>query len=485
MGNYLAQVPRIDAARVKPRFNSAMGRDSIVDEVEIAGQILVQKGYSPENNPEHSRRYRAVAEDPYLGLNPSVGDRIHAFHKETAILAIARSLPVRDQFAPNLEGIYASDRRFFMTPIREETYRDYFVRGNGYREKTRELVDVLVRLHGVFHRHFDTLYQEVRVGKDHSSGLKPRTKRDEYDRWLRYFKTIIYKMSDGFAHFSPPSKRSRDKKIIKEMLRRYVRDCGINLEEAVHEFIDRDWGMSFGDEFRSAEHLVSPKDSSSLQLRRLRTLHEQGLVTIIEGDFKPQNVFRVREGVKVCDFPEMHVDRRTVDLIGAIYNIYNTPRTKEGEVAAVELISRYVDGVYEEEGIQLDTRKLTIQALEARLKYGGVGLFAIDCKYIIPEIKAYVQGWQRFEDVDDNALQDRFLEEMFVGRFKWFANYFLRGHGAEAFLDYPGIEDLRKQVRLVQTIFRKTGILPDESPSDTALDERLARAAAPRDDEDS
>ncbi len=249
----------------------------------------------------------------------------------------------------------------------------------------------------------------------------------------------------------------------------------------MHEFINRDWKMSFGESYAKKGVLFPSSESLEQQSRKLRELHQEGLATIIHGDFKPQNVFRVTEGIKVCDFPEMRVDRRAVDLIGAIYNIYNAPRGNESEVAAIELIRQYVDGVREEEHVVLNPRELTINTLEARLKYLGVKEFSSDCKFTVLEIKPYVNNWSKFQDVADADLPKKFLEEMFIGRFTAFARYILRGEGAAFLTEFPGFTDLKKQVELVYGIFRKSRVLEESLDPTAERLERLYRAVGDKD----
>ena len=440
----------------------SFGRASVVHNGIVEGIAAVRKCYLPERFQEYERReYQRLSKSPFRGSLSSKSERQDYFWKEAGALAVSGSFPSAEQFASRVLGVYPPTLTIFMEETRTEDYRTSFFKGNEKRVKTEELVRILSRLHAVWGNHLEEMYHRIAV--ERQPLLKPRNKEEEFQRWLRYFKTIIYRTSDGFAaYFKEKTDRdlllTNDKGLVHKMINRYLRENQVNLDQAVHEFIERDWNISFGDEYDKKSGLFSTKDSINKQGQNIKELYRQGLVTIIHGDFNPQNVFR--EELKVCDFPEMRVDRRTVDVIGAVYNIYNMPHGLEEEVETFGLIRKYIDHVQEHEKVALDPARFIVQSLEARLKYGAVGLFAIDCKYIPAEIQSLVQGWSRFKEViESEDLAKTFLKEMFIERYQRLSDYFLGGEGLGLVRDFEKVSELLKQFKLVEEIFEKTGVV--------------------------
>ncbi|HLC71471.1 MAG TPA: hypothetical protein VJI32_05670 [Candidatus Nanoarchaeia archaeon] len=461
----MRELPSVQGQYMERVGDSALisiGRNSLVYFDKVDGKTVVAKSYSPSRNSTYDRRYAGCRKHPLLGLFASDSERLHMFRAEAAILNASQSLPTDVEFPPKLVGVHIPTRTIYMEKVEALTFRDYIIGGNNIKSKTKELVEVLVRLHSIFGQHFEELYREISFNDEAFSFLKVRNKEEEYLRWTKYFKTIIYRTSREFADFFPlsqPRGRNIGKKAVKKALRNFLDEKKINLEEQVRDFIDRDWYISFGDEFRRKKYLISPQESKKEQQRALRRLYNEGLISIVHGDFMPQNIFNVPQGVKVCDFTEMRLDRREVDLASALYNIYNAPSTSEQEANALEMIGRYAEMVHDQEKINLDPRLLVIRNLEARLKYVGVGLFAIDCKYVPEEILMFVQGWDKFPaPKDEEELETSFLEKMFSERFQHFADYLLRQEGWGNLYTLPHAEDLRKQMEVVEKIFIETGV---------------------------
>ncbi len=462
----MRELPLVQGQYIERINDSALisiGRNSVVYHDKVGGKTVVAKSYSPSRNSTYNQRYAECRKHPLLGLFAYDQERLHMFRAEAAILNVSQSLPADAEFPPKLVGVHIPTRTIYMEKVEAPTFRDYIFEGNNIKSKTKELVDVLVRLHGIFGQHFEELYQEISFNENTISFLKVRNKEEEYLRWTRYFKTIIYRTSREFADFFPPSQhreRNVGKKAVKKALRNFFHEKKINIEEQVRDFIDRDWYISFGDKFKRKNYLISPQESKKEQQRALHQLYEDGLISIVHGDFMPQNIFQVNQSVKMCDFTEMRLDRREVDLVSALYNIYNAPSTSEQEANAIEMIGKYVEGIKENEKINLDPKLSIVRTLEARLKYGGVGLFAIDCKYVPEEILMFVKGWDKFPaPKDEEELQALFLEKMFSDRFQHFADYLLRQEGWGNLYTLPHAEDLRKQMEVVEEIFTGTGVL--------------------------
>ncbi len=455
----------------------SLGRDSAVYHDKSTVPERIAKSYSPEQMPGYRERYTSFLGDPLRGIVASDSEKRHLFLAETAVLKAASTLPESSRFAPGLLAHDPATKTFYMEEIGYPTFRDYFFEGNNTKAKTRELVETLAHLHGIFGNNLDLLYQQARL-KEEVPVFKARRKDEEYGRWLRYFKTIIYRTSGEFGEFFSDYKKHSKKPlklVVKSALRQFLQLKNISLEEEVKTFINRDWQISFGEEYGRREVLLSAKEGKAEQQRSLRRLYEAGLVSMVHGDFMPQNVFRVPQGIKVCDFSEMRIDRRSVDLVGALYNIYNAPITVEQEANSLELIGRYVEKVRELEGLTINSQLFTVRTLEARLKNVGVGLFAIDCKYIPEEIRGFVAGWEKFDvPNDEEELQRSFLEKMFSERFAHFADYLLREEGWGNIYTFPHAEVLREQVKLVEKIFTQTGVL-GISPSAKRA-ERIERA---------
>src|SRR3989338_2952521 len=178
-----------------------LSRDSVVTTVRVDGQLLIRKSYQPESYPSYASRYRKIKDTPYLGIDLS-GDKT-SFRKEVGVLAASAELASNNQFAPKLMAVHAGTRSFFMEKVDKETFRDYFVRGNGIREKTRELIDILAQFHFILGNNQEKLYQCV-SGEDGIpvAAFLPRTKQKDRERWARYFKTIVYRASSDFAEYS-------------------------------------------------------------------------------------------------------------------------------------------------------------------------------------------------------------------------------------------------------------------------------------------
>ena len=469
--------------KVIDKYYLSLGRTSQVHAVEVNGELKVRKRYLLSSPEDYQKRYKKIANDPFLNPTITLYERRSAFYKETKVLNLSNHLRQDENFSPSLLAVDEKSLSFVMELINNgETYRDYFSQGNSIKDKTGELVNSLVSLHSIFGRNAEHLYRNVLVSKRQEPAMQPFSQKAEYERWLRYFKTIIRRVSPDFESYLKEHEKNflqKDKrKGMKKIMSKFLREKGIHLDEAVQEFIQRDWQISYdNDDYAKKNDLISPSSSLDSQVKKLSEIYERGFVTIIHGDFGPQNVFRVEKGVKVCDFTEMRVDRRTIDLVGAVYNIYNIPHNKEQEVASIELIRKYIDGVKEKENIQLDPRLFTVQSLESRLKYLGIGLFAIDCKYVAHEIRMFAKKWPTFSQMadDDEVLQKEFLGKMFVDRFQDFADYILSGEGTRLITDLPRAKELCKQVELVEDIFHRAGVIK-KNPAEVKRKERFDSA---------
>ena len=195
---------------------------------------------------------------------------------------------------------------------------------------------------------------------------------------------------------------------------------------------------------------------------------KNGLLSIGAVDFSnPSNVFlpTSESSVRACDLVDMTLAGRHVDVAAALFNFYNSPNGAEKETTAIELISRYREGVQREEGISLDPQRMIVACLEDRLRYEGIRLFAIDCRYSPAEIRVKVGNLPQYSGADDQEIQKQFLHDMFIRRLTSFGDYILRGEGYGATEGVGSIVLLRKNVAAVEDFFTKSGVFPDLTAS--------------------
>ena len=436
---------------------------SIVLEYRATDQIF--KSYSPSDFP----KYLPAEESGSRPLIWVQNQGYTEYHKEVAILKAAATLEGEESFAPELIDEIPRLKCFVMGKLPYSTWDTYFAdKVNEEKHKVaEEFMDALVAFHGVMGRNFSELYLQVKRRNGYSA-LEPREVNDEYHRWLSYFETIIYGTSLDFAKFLQEGGKNvqldskEDGKVHRKMVRKLVHDfaqeMGLDLEEAIRQIVRTDREIIYG----SSEDLVNSTDSLDHQLKSLARRHNSGLVTIVHGDFKPNNVFKVPIGsqVKVCDFPEMRMDARAYDLVSAIYtNAFLAPRNPTEEVAALELVKHYVEGIRTEEGIEIDRKSFIVSTQEMRLKR-LVHLFSADCIYFYKQLNSFYRNLPQFSKVESNShFKEAFLDKMFRKVIRGLTDEILSGELGGFIHEFENSTLLHRQVEAVEEIFVKTDVL--------------------------
>lgn len=436
---------------------------SIVLEYRATGQIF--KSYSPRDFPKYLPAEEGGSKSLIWVHNQGYAE----YHKEVAILKAAARLEGEESFAPALIDEIPELKCFVMKKIPYSTWDTYFA-GKISEEKqavAEEFMDTLVAFHGIMGRNFSELYHRVKR-RGGQSGLEPREVKDEYYRWLSYFETIIYGASSNFAKFLQEGKRKEQldskedgkahRKMVRKLVRDFAQEMGLDLEEAIHQIVKNDREIIYG----SSEDLVDSAASLDQQLKSLKQMHNTGLVTIVHGDFKPNNVFKVPDGsrVKVCDFPEMRMDARAYDLVSAIYtNAFLVPRNPTEEVAALELVKHYVEGVRAEERIEIDRKSFIVSTQEMRLKR-LVYLFSADCIYFNKQLTSFYRNLPQFSKVESNSrFKEAFLDKMFRKVIRGLTDEILSGELGGFIHEFDNSTLLHRQVEAVEEIFVKTDVL--------------------------
>ncbi len=436
---------------------------SIVLEYRPNNQIF--KSYSPRDFPKYLPTEEVGSESSVWIQNQGYAE----YRKEVAILKAAARLEGEESFAPELIDEITGLKCFVMGKLPYSTWDTYFaVKVNGEKQKVaKEFMDTLVAFHGVMGRNFSELYHQVKRRGGYSA-LEPREVKNEYYRWLSYFETIIYGTSSDFAKFLQEGGKNvqldlkeggkAQRKRVRKLVHDFAQEVGLDLEEAIYQIVKTDRKIIYG----SSEDLVDSADSLDQQLKSLGRMHNTGLVTIVHGDFKPNNVFRVPIGsqVKVCDFPEMRMDARAYDLVSAIYtNAFLAPRNPTEEVAALELVKHYVDGIRAEEGIEIDRKSFIVSTQEMRLKR-LVYLFSADCIYFNKQLNSFYRNLPQFSKVESNSgFKAAFLDKMFRKVIRGLNDEILSGELGGFIHEFDNSTLLHRQVEAVEEIFVKTDVL--------------------------
>ncbi|MBU0456554.1 MAG: hypothetical protein ABH824_00645 [Nanoarchaeota archaeon] len=461
----------------------SIGRDSVTFFASSSGYSLVCKSYDPQKF-NLAKLSEDSSTDSYLSkLGYKDHESRYYFNKEAKVFLASENLSdTNDQFTPKLIGVNPKTSTLYTERVPFVNFRDYYRNGNNRKKKTEEFVDYLVQFHGITGRHFKKLYNDVRWGN--TVGLRPRLVKEEEKRFLDYLRVIVYRASDEFAEFlksqtaksqianeiikqskitkKPRSKNLAINNVINNVIKCFVKDKKFDLEEFVREFIKIDRKIIYGN---SEDFLSKKNNKRDEDIKTLLSLYNEGVVSIIHGDFNFQNVFHLPEELRekrkvlLCDPDEMRVAAREVDVVSAIYNIDNSPRGAGEEMAAFELLAGYVEGVNSEEGIRLDWNKFPVRCFETRLKE-CIRMFAVDCRMPLQKIKSFAEGLPHFEEIDEKSLQDKFLEEMFVKNFQHFSDYIL-GEGWGYIHNGSNANLLRKQVENVNDFFLKTGVVSE------------------------
>lgn len=423
------------------------------------GQEVV-KSYHPNSFPNyHASTALFRCSDSFL-RNPKIGEETarYCFQKVSRIYAFSASLPPEERFTPDLIGVHPGSLSIVSERVPYDNFRSYFLHGNSKRRKTEELVDALIALHGTFGHNLKELYTSLQWGsfRKKTFGLRIRRAEEESSRLQEQLRTIVYRCSEGFADYSQFKHRKghwRTSQVIDE----YLEKEGINLKRFISEFLGTHSRLVYGEERLSLVESLYYNRS----VERVLEEYQNGKITIIHGDFNPQNIFVLppesRNTVLVCDPQEMRLDQRHIDLVSAIYNIYNAPKQAQFEPDSLELIKRYVQGVKDSEGIDLGLEGFLVETLETRLKE-VIRLFAADCRFTIPQIKEYVTGLSEFELRNEDQLRTHFLQTMFVDNLGTFSDYVL-GEGSGHMFHFPKIDLLRQQVSMVHEFLTQSGVM--------------------------
>lgn len=476
MGNPLPVVGSSYVAGVRERELVTASRESTVSLVtDNNGNSLYQKSYPL--NPHISHK-KSRPRDPYLSSAPTLDRQNVKFYREVQIIHHSSQLPESQRYAPDLSGVNVPSRSFFMKPVQSETFLDYFSASpDNYRSKATDYIDALIGLHAKWNFHLREIYLAVREGRNFL--LQPRKKEDDFNLCRNYFRTIVYSVSPAFAEYlKSPSSRTKVRnaksvrKGINQVMNSFFKDQHLEFNSFVRQFVDRDWAIGYDRQEKAVA-------KASGNIDAIMSLYRAGILSLVHGDFSnPSNVFvpATPGEVRACDLVNMTIAGRHVDVASALFNFYNSPNNAEKETTAIELISRYREGVQEKERITLDPQRMIIASLEDRLHYEGVRLFAIDCKYSHSEIRALVGTLPQYSGIDDEQMQRDFLHDRFIRRLTSFGDYILRGEGYRATEGVGSINVLRKNVAAVEDFLTASGVFPDLTAS-AKRHERVQAAA--------
>lgn len=452
----------------------SINRNSIVSRTVLQGRPVIGKCYTPDRYPEYQRQYAGFCSPPFLKPFSEELTRRYCFQKELDLYQFSSQLPEEERFSSILEGVDPETKTFFTKIITIGNYGEHFLQvGNNYGQKAESLLHAVNQLHAIFGHHHQELYQCSRTRK--SSRLKPRNKEEDYERYLNYFRTIIRRTSDSFRAYSAalPSARGESKTApltMNKQVDRFLSEVGVkDLREVVDDFVNRDWEICYG---KKSPQLIDVSKKMKRQLAQLKELYQEGIASVVHGDVvNPDNIFYMKDymtdKVLACDFAEVRVDQRALDVAGALFNPYNMPKSVPDEIIAIELMGKYVEKVHANELVPLDNKDFVVRCLETRLRDHAVRLFAIDSGYIPAEIRVFASRLQEFDSPEnDEELHKKFLQEMFIRRFTDFTEHYLRAEGRASLEDIFGKQGalLVEQIRLVENLYTAAGVMAS-SPS--------------------
>lgn len=454
-------------------------RDNIIFMLVLEeGRMLIEKNYFPDlDYPDVYSRFFPDNNGPFMGASHQypVRSSEHYINKESVIMAVSNELT--ESFAPQIQGVKRSGnpraRSIIMEYIPGGNYKDMLLEGGDKRKAVNEMIDKLVELHSIFGNNLSELYHKIRWGRRGTQGLKPRNFQQEIERWTHYFKTIIYYGSSRFSDYLQKNTRLRKKgnsqetKFAKNAVDNFTYEIKLELAKHIHDFLYNDWLLVYD----------SPPDKMRSLVHHPEQHYSRGYATIIHGDFYPQNIF-ASPRVKVCDFPEMRVANRHIDISSLLYNIYTLPRGPGEEMDAIESIMGYLEGINKREQIKrISFPDFLAGCFETRLKEFYVRLFALDYKFNNEEVKKYIAGLPQFENVEEGELKEKFLKEMFIDSFKRFSSY-VRNEGKN-YLQQSGKSQLFYQnLEIVENFFCKIGVIEktDEQKRQERFTNLLERA---------
>lgn len=320
-------------------------------------------------------------------------------------------------FAPTLLGhVKLDDSRYLISEMIEvPTYLQYIRKEGNLEKKMEQFVDTLVEFHGIIGDHLSQMYAAIlRSVRRANPAFRPASQREDIYRYRSYWRGLTYGASNKFTLYMEKNgveeeikkkDTPEEKKAIMELaFSRFYRENNFEMEPFLEKLCMDHRKIAW--ETRDELVDMQKKMDGSIEvynlkshLRSLEEHYKKGLITIAHRDFNPGNVFVTQgKNVRVCDFQEMRVDDRFVDLVSILYGTWQPEwHGDDYEEFRLNLIKRYVNGVNKRESRlrgRLTFERAVVKCQEDRLM-SELRLFSMIPKMRLEKLIPY------FKDEDD------------------------------------------------------------------------------------